>query len=301
MAISSPVITLLAEPEESGARPTDYYGSFKRLFHHSLDPIASLNTGSYIRNYGTKGDLSISWSSEDGPNDLVISSTLPSNHRAIQRLDISDTKDAVEKIISRSPDNSSLRSWAKHSASLVHPQSGDLWSELIPSVLGQRITSKEASAQWRRLHDFCQGYIEPEALSQLSFVEFHRLGIEIGRARTLLAIADAHDAIDKANEISVDEAYQMLLNIPGVGPWTISEALRRSHGWLDAVSVGDFHLCHHVVFALTGRHRGTDAEMLELLEPYRPCRWLVVDSILRHAASPPRKSPGLPILDIRRF
>jgi 3-methyladenine DNA glycosylase/8-oxoguanine DNA glycosylase len=301
LAISSPVITLLAESEQSGARPTDYYESFKRLFHHSLDPIASLSAHNYRRTYGVKGDLSITWSSESGQNNLVISSTLPANHRVTQRLDNSETQAPIEKLISFMPADSALHTWVKHSGNLFHPRSGDLWAELIPAVLGQRITSKEASAQWRRLHTFCHGYIEHEILRQMSFTEFHRLGVEKARARTLLSLADAHNAIQQADTQSVEQTYQMLMTIPGIGPWTISEALRRSHGWLDAVSVGDFHLCHHVVFALTGRHRGTDSEMLELLEPFRPYRWIVVDSILRNAASPPRKSAGLPTIDIRRF
>lgn len=210
-------------------------------------------------------------------------------------------KAAIEGLISRIPEMSSLRYWLRTGIRLFHPQSGDLWSDLIPAVLGQRITSKEASAQWRRLHELSNGYIEHESIKKMSMANFHRLGIEKARARTLLSIAEAHDAIDQANELSVERAYQMLLDLDGIGPWTISEALRRSHGWLDAVSVGDFHLCHHVTYALTGRHRGTDTEMLELLEPYRPYRWLIIDSIMRHCASPPRKTPGLPSLDIRRF
>lgn len=291
----------MAEQDKPGLRLPDYYGSFKRLFHHALDPIASLCAENYVRNYGARGDLRISWSNEPGIDDLIITSSLAPSHRAIVHPPITEAQTGINKIISLLPEDSSLATWIKQDAKLFHPQSGDLWSELIPAVLGQRITSKEASAQWRRLHDFCHGYIEPEILSKVSFAEFHRLGIEKARARTLLSLADAQEAIYKADAQSIEDAYRMLINMNGIGPWTISEALRRSHGWLDAVSVGDFHLCHHVVFALTGRHRGTDAEMLELLEPYRPYRWLVIDAILHRAASPPRKSPGLPTLDIRRI
>ena len=51
----------------------------------------------------------------------------------------------------------------------------------------------------------------------------------------------------------------------------------RSPAWrsgdADAVSVGDFHLKHLVSHALAGEPRGTDARMLELLEPFaRPPR-----------------------------
>ena len=296
-----PAITLLAEQDSPRTRAPDYYRSFKRLFHHALDPIASLNAENYIRNYGARGDLKITWSNKPSNEPAIITSSLPSSHCGIIQFPITEAQEALQKILSLLPENSALATWIKHDVNLFHPRSGDLWSELIPAVLGQRITSKEASAQWRRLHQFCGGYIEPGTLSSISIAEFHRLGIEKSRARTLLSLADAQEAIAKADAQSVEDAYRMLFNIHGIGAWTISEALRRSHGWLDAVSVGDFHLCHHIVFALTGRRRGTDTEMLELLEPYRPYRWIVIDSILHHAASPPRKSPGLPTMDIRRF
>ena len=44
-----------------------------------------------------------------------------------------------------------------------------------------------------------------------------------------------------------------------------------SHGDADAVAVGDYHLKNVVAWhLLEGRPRGTDEEMMELLEPFRP-------------------------------
>jgi 3-methyladenine DNA glycosylase/8-oxoguanine DNA glycosylase len=61
----------------------------------------------------------------------------------------------------------------------------------------------------------------------------------------------------------------------------------------DAVSVGDYHLCHQVVFAFLGQRRGDDELMLELLEPFRPHRQRVVRLIERGAPMPPRRGPRL--------
>ena len=44
----------------------------------------------------------------------------------------------------------------------------------------------------------------------------------------------------------------------GIGEWTIAETRIRALGDPDAVSVGDYHLAHHVGYALTG-HRVDDA------------------------------------------
>jgi 3-methyladenine DNA glycosylase/8-oxoguanine DNA glycosylase len=47
-------------------------------------------------------------------------------------------------------------------------------------------------------------------------------------------------------------------------------------GDADAVAVGDLHLPHLVARWLAGEHRGTDARMLELLEPFRGHRARVI-------------------------
>ncbi len=54
----------------------------------------------------------------------------------------------------------------------------------------------------------------------------------------------------------------------GVGEWTAAEVARLALGDADAVSIGDYHLPNVVAWALAREPRGTDARMLELLEPY---------------------------------
>jgi 3-methyladenine DNA glycosylase/8-oxoguanine DNA glycosylase len=76
-----------------------------------------------------------------------------------------------------------------------------------------------------------------------------------------------------------------------VGLWTSAEVSRIALGDPDAVSVGDYHLKHLVSYALAGEERGSDARMLELLEPYaghrgRVCRLLEVARV-----GAPRRAP----------
>jgi 3-methyladenine DNA glycosylase/8-oxoguanine DNA glycosylase len=56
----------------------------------------------------------------------------------------------------------------------------------------------------------------------------------------------------------------------------VAKTLVVSHGDPDQVEIGDFHTKHIVAHHLTGRSRGTDEEMLELLEPFRPQRARVI-------------------------
>ena len=60
----------------------------------------------------------------------------------------------------------------------------------------------------------------------------------------------------------------------GVGVWTAAEVSQRALGDPDAVSFGDYHVAKNLTWALTGEVLG-DAEMAELLEPYRGHRYRV--------------------------
>jgi 3-methyladenine DNA glycosylase/8-oxoguanine DNA glycosylase len=89
------------------------------------------------------------------------------------------------------------------------------------------------------------------------------------------------------------EAYARLTEVPGIGPWTAAEVGVRALGDDDAVSVGDFHLPNLVAFALAGEPRGDDARMLELLEPYRGRRALVIRLLELSGIRAPRYGPRL--------
>jgi 3-methyladenine DNA glycosylase/8-oxoguanine DNA glycosylase len=86
-----------------------------------------------------------------------------------------------------------------------------------------------------------------------------------------------------------------------VGPWTVAEVARAALGDPDAVSVGDFHLPNTVCWALAGRPRGTDLEMLELLEPYRGQRGRVQCLLDAGHISAPAYGPRTEVGSIERI
>ncbi len=92
----------------------------------------------------------------------------------------------------------------------------------------------------------------------------------------------------------------MLGSFDGVGEWSVAKTLEVSHGDPDRVAVGDFHFKHMVVHHLTGRDRGTDEEMLELLEPFRPNRGRVI-RLLHHLGHEPKFGPRTSPRDITRM
>jgi 3-methyladenine DNA glycosylase/8-oxoguanine DNA glycosylase len=133
----------------------------------------------------------------------------------------------------------------------------------------------------------------PATLARLPYWAFHPLGLERRRADLIRAISRDAGTIERLADGPIEVAYARLRAIPGIGPWTAAEVGVRALGDVDAVSVGDFHLPHLVAYALAGEPRATDARMLELLEPYRGRRALVVRLLELSGARAPRYGPRL--------
>ena len=96
-----------------------------------------------------------------------------------------------------------------------------------------------------------------------------------------------------------EDADRRLRSVPGVGVWTAAEVRQRALGDVDAVSVGDFHLCRQVGWVLAGEERADDARMLELLEPYRGHRYRVCRLVELSGLAPERRGPRLAPRDFR--
>jgi len=141
---------------------------------------------------------------------------------------------------------------------------------------------------------------DPGRMAEAPYWVYHRLHVERRRAETLRRLAAAAARIDDLRNTDSTEAAAALTAFPGVGVWTVSKTLSVSHGDPDQVDVGDYHLKHIVVYHLTGRPRGTDEEMLELLEPFRPHRGRVA-RLLHSLGHEPSFGPRVAPRDITRM
>lgn len=186
---------------------------------------------------------------------------------------------------------------------------------LTPVILEQRVTGQEAWRSYRRLVRHVgepaptaptggpQLWIPPEpaALVAMPSWQYHRLGIERRRAETIVRVnriaAQLHRAVTDPDYDR--DVHAMLRSVPGVGPWTIAETTLTAVGDPDAVSTGDFHLPNTVAWLFRRRPRGNDAEMLELLEPYRGQRGRVLRLVWLSRVHAPKFGPKGRILDIR--
>lgn len=191
------------------------------------------------------------------------------------------------------------------------PASDSPYHELLPAVLGQRITAGEALRQWAtlclRYGDVAPGPLElrlpprPERLLAIPSWEFHRLGIEQQRARALRVVARHFSYVQRTVGLSGAEARHALTRLPGIGVWTAAVAVGVSHGDPDALPVGDFHVKNTVAWAFTGAPRGTDDEMLATLQPYAGQRWQVVRLLEKSGIAAPKFGPKRRNLSIARL
>ena len=180
---------------------------------------------------------------------------------------------------------------------------------LWPAILAQKVTGREAArsmrALVRRWGDPAPGpqvgvrlLPDPGKLASAGYYDLHPLGLERKRAVTLLRAAGWYERIEKTADLPPGEARGFLERLPGIGEWTSAKTVASSHGDADAVAVGDYHLKNVVAWHLTGRPRGTDEEMMELLEPFRPHRGRVV-RLLERAGKAPQFGPRMPLRDFR--
>jgi 3-methyladenine DNA glycosylase/8-oxoguanine DNA glycosylase len=186
-----------------------------------------------------------------------------------------------------------------------------VFDELVIAIVGQKVTGTEAARAMSGLRQAFSGPApgpnpelrlppNPEAIAAAPYWQFHELHLEQKRSEVLIRAAKSASEIDGLANVSPAVAAARLRQIRGIGEWSVAETLVRSHGDADQVSVGDFHLKNLVVYHLTGRPRGSDEEMLELLEEFRPHRARVV-RLLHSLGHAPKYGPRTKPRNITSF
>ena len=197
------------------------------------------------------------------------------------------------------------------------PATGRLVDQLFTVVLEQKVTHDQARAGWRWLvRTFGEPAPDPapagmlmapraETVRLIPSWQWHAGWVQPGQSRAMVQVAARAQTLDRhgrtAGSHRVDAAAELgrvLQAVPGIGAWTVAEALQRTHGSADLVAVGDYHLAHHVGEALTGR-RTDDAGMLALLRPWVGHRQRVVRLIGLSGFRPARFGPRLTPADHR--
>jgi 3-methyladenine DNA glycosylase/8-oxoguanine DNA glycosylase len=205
-----------------------------------------------------------------------------------------------------------LRELSQRHHALRIGRSGRVFEALVPAVLEQKVVGAEAKRAWRllllRFGDPPPGPAPPgmrvspppRTWARIPSWEWHRAGVELVRARTIIGAARVAGRLEEVAAMAPAEADRRLRSLPGIGPWTSAEVRQRACGDPDAVSVGDYHLPSIVGWALT-RQKTDDAGMLELLAPYAGHRYRAAWLLTLSGLGPPRHGPRNAPRDYRRF
>ncbi|KOV09510.1 3-methyladenine DNA glycosylase [Streptomyces sp. XY431] len=204
-----------------------------------------------------------------------------------------------------------LREAQRGAAGVRLTRTGLVLESLVPAILEQKVTTGEAYRAWHTLlRAFgtpapgpSEGLWVAPSAREWSLVpswEWHRAGVDPKRSATVQRAVRLAPRLEEASAMGHEESFARLTAVPGVGIWTAAETLQRCNGDADAVSVGDFHLPNTVGWALAGRVRSDDADMLALLEPYRPHRHRLCRILLSTGTHAPRFGPRLTPNDHRR-
>ena len=189
-------------------------------------------------------------------------------------------------------------------------RTGRVVEALVPAVLEQKVTGKEAFRAFRLLvlqygtpapGPAPAGMTVPptaEVWRRIPSWEWHRAGVDPKRSRTVCEAMRIAPRLEEAVSMAPADAERRLRAVPGVGAWTVAEVAQRALGDADALSVGDYHLSQYVGWALVDRPLDDDG-MVALLEPWRPHRYRVVRLLELSGFSKPRFGPRLTVQDHR--
>jgi len=175
--------------------------------------------------------------------------------------------------------NAVLGGLSQGRAGLRVPGSFDGFEMAVRAILGQQVSVAAASTLAGRLvAKFGTPLSEPtvslthlfpltSTLARAGAGALGQLGITSGRARTLIALAQAMDRGDLLLEPGhrVEETLKKLRQIPGIGEWTAQYIAMRALAWPDAFPHNDLGI-------LKALKEKNPRKILETTEKWRPWR-----------------------------
>jgi len=151
-------------------------------------------------------------------------------------------------------------------------------------ILQQRVRTVDAMRDWRRLtYRYgenaplgLRAFPQAAVLAKVPLFALEQMGVDPRRAKTLLRFAREMTFVRLGAELDFAALRERLARVPGIGPWTTESVMGYGAGDPDAAIPGDLHLPRILCYALAGEQNGTDARMMELLEPFRGHRFRII-------------------------
>jgi len=185
------------------------------------------------------------------------------------------------------------------------PRSGLVLDALVPAIIEQKVTGKEAFGGYQRLvrryGEVAPGpwgdaglRVPPDAARWRSIPswEFVRASVDAGRSDTIQRVCRVAGSLERLTSGPAEQGRAGLRTVAGVGVWTAAEVAQRAWGDADAVSFGDYHVARNIGWTLVGEELD-DEGLATLLEPYAGHRYRVQRLLELAGHQRPRRGPRM--------
>jgi DNA-3-methyladenine glycosylase II len=168
-----------------------------------------------------------------------------------------------------------------HHSSLPEQLSGkrtraQLFESLVRIVISQQLGTAAARSIFARVKEACGGRLTPESVLKVRLPTLRKAGLSGAKVKTLKAIATAvqNDELNllALKKIPEEDAVEKLMQIWGLGPWSVEMFLMNSLGRSDVFSVGDLGLVR-AMEAIYNLPKGSSREtLLAIAQKWSPHR-----------------------------
>ena len=115
---------------------------------------------------------------------------------------------------------------------------------LVESVISQQLAVKAADTIYGRVKDLAKGRVIPSRIADISETDMRAAGVSGAKFKTIQGLADSAITkkikINSLHEIDDDQLiFDQLINLWGIGPWTVDMFMMHQLGRLDIWPTGD--------------------------------------------------------------
>ncbi len=163
---------------------------------------------------------------------------------------------------------------------------GDVGNTLIKSIVGQQISVKAADSVWRKMTSLL-GTVIPENIVSCDLQDLRGCGLSMRKSEYILDFSRLWvDSLSDLDWFSMDgeDVRSRLLELRGVGPWTVDMVMIFALGQPDILPLGDIGLIRAIEKTYAGGSNIGVEDLLDISAGWSPYRtvatwylWRVVD------------------------
>ena len=152
----------------------------------------------------------------------------------------------------------------------------ELFASLVAIVISQQLGTAAADTILARVKKVCGIRLSPAAILKTRFTEFRKTGLSGAKTKTLKAIAAAvtDNSLDLLSLKKIPEAAaaKKLIQIWGLGPWSVEMFMMHSLGRDDIFSSGDLGLIRAMEAIYSLPKNVSRTSLLAIAEKWSPYR-----------------------------